>query len=79
MTDPQNDNLRHLTARVTELEEALTHQQRTVDDLNQVVLQQERRIAAFEATIARLTSELATLSDSAIERRTLEDDRPPHY
>ncbi len=68
-----------LAARVTELEGLFTHQQRMVHELHDVVLSQDRRLSAAEATLSRLTGELSTLVDSITPRQSPEDERPPHY
>ena len=66
--------------RLSEVESLLTFMQRTIDDLNQVVLEQARRIERQEADLARLRASLETLIGSIVEvPRRLEDERPPHY
>jgi uncharacterized coiled-coil protein SlyX len=70
MNDPQ--------ARITRLEEMLTHLQRTISDLDQAVLDQHRQIESLQREMARLTSELRHYR-SAVEIRRPEDEIPPHY
>jgi uncharacterized coiled-coil protein SlyX len=66
--------------RLSEVESLLTFMQRTIDDLNQVVLEQARRIERQEAELARLRASLETLIGSIVEvPRRPEDERPPHY
>ena len=72
------DEPEQVAARVGELEILLTHQQRLVEELNEVILTQHRRIDALELQVSRLTRELESLTPTA-EARKLEDDKPPHY
>ena len=66
--------------RLSDVESLLTFMQRTIDDLNQVVLEQARRIERQEAELARLRASLETLIGSIVETPRLpEDERPPHY
>jgi uncharacterized coiled-coil protein SlyX len=66
--------------RLSEVESLLTFMQRTIDDLNQVVLEQAKRIERQDAEIARLRASLETLIGSIVEvPRRAEDERPPHY
>jgi uncharacterized coiled-coil protein SlyX len=68
-----------LAARVVELETLLTHFQRTLGELDEVVLAQQKRIDGLERKIAALTSELNVLGSSLREERKPEDEKPPHY
>jgi uncharacterized coiled-coil protein SlyX len=66
--------------RLSDVESLMTFMQRTIDDLNQVVLEQARRIERQEAALARLRASLETLIGSIVETpRRPEDERPPHY
>ena len=53
--------------------------ERTIHDLNAVVLSQQNQIDAFERRFKSLASEMNGLIDKTRETRTLEDDKPPHY
>lgn len=75
-TSSVEDRLRE---RVVELETLYMHLQRTLGDLDQAVLAQQRQIDALEQRVAALTSELIALSGPVVEARKLEDERPPHY
>ena len=68
-----------LEARVTELEMLFTHLQRTVQDLNEVVLDQKGQIERLEDRLDRVTVALETLSHQRTEHRSIEEERPPHY
>lgn len=68
-----------LTDRVTTLEELFLHLQRTLQDLSDVLLEQQKRLAQLEQRAVALTSTIAQWEASAAEPRRLEDDKPPHY
>jgi uncharacterized coiled-coil protein SlyX len=66
----------HLFRRVTELEVLFTHLQRTVQDLDKVILDQQKQIDGLRGELSRIRSTLDQLTEMAIETR---DERPPHY
>ncbi|MEX2114877.1 MAG: SlyX family protein [Pirellulales bacterium] len=68
-----------LHARVVELEVLFTHLQRTLADLDQVALAQQKQIAKLERAVASLRGELDGLAGAAQEARTPEEEKPPHY
>lgn len=65
--------------RLTELESLFTHLQRIVADLDQVVIDQSRRMEILEREVRRLSSDLGAVRDMNRESRRPEDDIPPHY
>ncbi len=78
--NPHIDEPQTLETRVTELEELLTHQQRTLEQLNEVVLEQERRLKAIQASMLDLNNELTEVSEWVAENRPTENEEtPPHY
>lgn len=79
MPDNQTDSAAQLAARLTELEHRYTLLQRTVEDLDGVLVSQARQIESLERKIAHLTNQLGALANRDDEPRTLEDDKPPHY
>ena len=79
MGETPQTNLEALATRVTELEELSTHQERTIQQLDEVILQQERRLAETEAALKRLAEKVEIFSHSADTTRPPEDERPPHY
>ncbi|MEE8452730.1 MAG: SlyX family protein [Thermoguttaceae bacterium] len=79
MDETHQDDHKKLATRVTELEELSTHQERTLQQLDQVILQQDRRLAEAEATLTRLADKVEVLSHSADTNRSPEDEQPPHY
>lgn len=66
-------------ARLTDLENRYTLLQRTVEDLDGVLVSQARQMESLERKLALLTTQLGALADRETEPRTLEDDKPPHY
>lgn len=66
--------------RLSDLELVITFLQRTLEELNEVVLQQQRQIERQEKELAVLKSGLQGLADSIVEvPRRPEDEKPPHY
>ena len=68
-----------LNERVVALETLLTHLQRTVGELDQVVLAQQKRIETLERSIGALRAELSSLAGAAQQTSKPEDEKPPHY
>ena len=68
-----------LEARVVEMEVLFTHLQRTLGELDQVVLRQQKQIEALERTAKNLGESLGQLSAGPPEERKPEDEKPPHY
>ena len=65
--------------RLTELESRYMHLQRTVDDLNEIVIGQSLRIESLERRLERMLGYVSALTARAAETGTPEDERPPHY
>ncbi|MEP6827664.1 MAG: SlyX family protein [Aestuariivirga sp.] len=60
--------------RLDEIETRLAHQEKTISDLNDVVLGQWRRIEALERQLSRMNEEMQNMDSGA-----LPVDKPPHY
>jgi uncharacterized coiled-coil protein SlyX len=73
---PASDRLH---ARQIELETLLTHLQRTLADLDQVVLAQQKQIETLERTIGNLRGDFDRLASATDTPRTPEEEKPPHY
>ncbi len=73
------ESLQPTLARIVELETLYTHLQRTLGELDQVVLAQQRQIETLSNRVASLAGDLDRLSGSEPEVRKPEDERPPHY
>jgi SlyX protein len=78
MTDGADSSLSQ-AARLTELETRYTHLQRTLEELDRVVISQARQIEQLERKAALLAGQLTALVERTPEERSLEDDKPPHY
>jgi uncharacterized coiled-coil protein SlyX len=70
MSRPQQDELSRLTGRVTELETLYLHLQRTVQQLDEVVVEQQKRVDTLQARVERLIGQWAA------ERATRERSEP---
>jgi SlyX protein len=80
MTDSNSQSNHELHRRFSEVESLLTFLQRTIDDLNAVVLEQQRRLESQEKELGLLRAAFSTLADSIVESpRRPEDEKPPHY
>jgi len=65
--------------RMDQLESVITHLQKQVFDLDSVVVSQQRQIDLMQRDLKRLAASSQTLQDSIYERRSAEEERPPHY
>jgi uncharacterized coiled-coil protein SlyX len=68
-----------LILRITDLEMLFTHLQRTVQDLDQVVVRHERRLDALEQAIQHLRSDAEDFLEVVEDQALREDEQPPHY
>lgn len=73
MNAPVPDRLDQLTTRVTALEESLTYCQRTLDDLDQVMRDFQKRLAALDGRLTRLTGQLGLMSEAMSEGKNSSD------
>ena len=67
-----------LTARVAELESLHTYMQQTIDDLNSVVVEHERRVEKLERSLDQLAGRVTSLAD-ALPGEEQPEPPPPHY
>ncbi len=78
-----NDTRKHasqeLLVRITHVEELLTHLQRSLQEISDVVLGQQERSDKIERNLAQLTEQLRAMSEPDAADADLEDERPPHY
>ncbi len=79
MNEPTPNHLKHLSARVTGLEEMLTHFERTLGQLDEVLQQIQTRMDTLEQRLDNLTRTAEQTAAPAAEERSAEDERPPHY
>jgi SlyX protein len=66
-------------ARLVALEERLTFQQRLIDELNSVVLQQRRELDRLTQEAVQCRAVLERLRDAAALGENLPHEKPPHY
>lgn len=64
--------------RLVELETQLTHQQRQVEELNELVFQQQQAIDSLTSELAQIKSQLDIVLPSLV-KETGEELPPPHY
>ena len=62
--------------RLIDIESKLAHQDKLLDDLNQVVTDQQARILALEELCRNLRERLRTIGSDLGDA---ENERPPHY
>ena len=56
------------------------HLQRHIEQLDQVVLDQSKRMDGLERTVRRLTDKLESLQQRLPDSEgSIEDEKPPHY
>ena len=64
--------------RLIDIEIKLSHQEHAVEELNQVICQQQKKIDHLEELCAALIRHVKELSDGAAEQRTA-NEPTPHY
>jgi|GEM_PF-3898118 len=73
------DPYERLSARATELEEMCTHMQQTVGVMDQVILEQQKRVEVLEANLVKLADEVHVMASPGVQTSPIEEERPPHY
>ena len=64
--------------RLTELEIRAMHQERTIQELNDMVYRQEQALARLQLEVLQLRQQLMTAAPS-LSRTEEEETPPPHY
>ncbi|PQO44599.1 SlyX protein [Blastopirellula marina] len=64
---------------MTTLEEKHAHLERTVADLNSVVIDQQKRIERLETLLHRADERIEHLHAALDQPRSAVEERPPHY
>lgn len=64
--------------RLEEIETRLTFQEKTLSDLNDVIVRQQNQIDELRISCKHLLNRLAALSESSGTQQP-EDEIPPHY
>lgn len=67
-----------LESRVTDLEIQLTHQERTIEELNEVVTDQQRLMRKMETELAQVREQLLLVAPSLVQSPD-DEEPPPHY
>ncbi|MHC2069927.1 SlyX family protein [Bremerella sp. T1] len=65
--------------RITTLEEKHAHQERIIADLNEVILDQQKRLMRLESLLKRADERIEQLHAAMDQPRSADDERPPHY
>lgn len=76
-TDGMDDDARVLEARIVDLEMLVAHQQKTIDDLNEVVTGQGRMIADLRRKLETLTTRFLSVEEQLRDAPPV--DKPPHW
>jgi uncharacterized coiled-coil protein SlyX len=79
MANEQDRSIDQLAERVTKLEILLTHLERRVQELHDVLLETSRRHDEFERAMRRLADRQRELDDRLVEPRDPAAEKPPHY
>ncbi len=64
--------------RIIELETKISYQDHTIDELNDVIVQQQQQIDQINLQLKRLHAQLTHLRSSSSEINA-DDTPPPHY
>ena len=75
----QSEWTQTLIVRVNDLEMLFMDLQRTVESLDEVVRQQQRKLDTLEQALVRLTHHWECAAEVGHGQGNLEDDKPPHY
>ena len=78
-TMEDSDKQRPLATRIVALEESLMHVEQLLTQLNEVACSIQDRLDKHDRTLAHLIEVTGQLQEGHDKKRTLEDDRPPHY
>lgn len=68
-----------LSYRLQVLEEKFEYQERTIDTLNEVIIEQQTQINSLEEQILRLQALLSAIADNQHSGEGGDDPPPPHY
>jgi SlyX protein len=74
MTEPESP-LDH--QRLLAVEERIAFLQRTIDELNEVILQHDQRLESVKRELGRLGASVERMADAA--GGDLPHEKPPHY
>jgi len=63
---------------ITDLQIRLTHQESTLDELNQVIIDQQKAIDQLTLSVTQLNERMRSMADSNIAHQS-DETPPPHY
>jgi SlyX protein len=76
---PQEVPMNSLSERVNTLEMTLTYQEDTIQELNSVIIDQQKAIERLSKKLSKLTSKLSELEQNATDGTMVPVEKPPHY
>jgi len=74
-----HDPMERHERRIQELEFVVTHLQKTVEDLNNGLLLQQKTIDVLCRQLEQAKSDVRSMLGADNSPRTAADDKPPHY
>ncbi len=77
MSEPET--IKNIEARIIALEEKAMYLDHLLGELNGVVCSIQSRLDAQNAALASLAEAISRRAVGGEEKRTLEDEKPPHY
>lgn len=78
MADNKKSTAADIASQLIELEEKIMFQQRTIDELNSVVLSQQSELTRLAREFESLRSQMRGLADGGLGE-DLPHEKPPHY
>ena len=72
MTDSDKD-------KITDLEVKFSYQEKTLDDLNKVVYQQQQEIDQLKKESRKLAQQVQSMAESVVSHKSSDEPPPPHY
>lgn len=69
----------HLHRRLVQLEEWFTHEERKVQQLNQVILELHTHIDSLQKRMAAMEHRLQWVAENSSGNEDLPHEKPPHY
>lgn len=79
MNDPSSARIHELQQRVVSLEELFSHEERKVQQLNQVVVDLRRELDQLNSQMAQLQARFRWVLENANNGENLPHEKPPHY
>ncbi len=69
----------HITSQIIEIETKLAFQEQTIEQLNEVVIQQQGLIEALQRQLKMINHKIEQESHHWENEHSLSDEKPPHY